>query len=64
MEEAFVFGGDGDGEDVGEDGEGKVGRHGVGCEIVDGEAEEEEEEGVDEGVKMEIHEGGPALRSS
>lgn len=61
MDEAFVGGWEGEGEEVGEDGEGEVRGHGVGCRVVDWEADDEEEEGVRYRVEVDVDEAGPDL---
>lgn len=48
---------------VGEDAEGKLDGHCVACYNVDREAGEEEDQGVDEDVEVEVCPGGPSLRA-
>lgn len=61
MDVGSVAGGEGGREEVGEDGEGEVGEEGVSGCVVEGEADEEEEDAVGQRVEMGEDEGGVAF---
>ena len=64
MEELLVSRRERDSEEISEDGEGQVRRHGVIQGVVDWKTDEKEEDGVGKCVEVDIGQSSPSLRAS